>query len=73
MRQPDDPPSYNEVYIAYASAFLNDMIRIKNGNESIATQGQALDGYSQLANYNGLAEQVEQFLELAENEFHLPL
>jgi len=73
MRQPDDPPSYNEVYIAYASAFLNDMVKIKNASESVSNQGQALDGYSQLANYNGLTEEVEKFLELAENEFHLPL
>jgi len=62
-RQPDDPPSYNEMYIKYASGFLTELINIRNGAESIANQGQALDGYAQLANYNDLANRVEEFLE----------
>ena len=29
---------------------------------SVANQGQALDGFSALANYNGVAKEVEQYL-----------
>lgn len=37
--------------------------RIKNQSKpSITNQGQALDGYSALANYNGVAEKINKFL-----------
>ena len=63
-RPPDDPPSYNEVYIAHASGILEELIKIRDGSESVANQGQALDGYAQLANYNNLADDAKAFLEV---------
>jgi len=63
----DDPPSYNEMYIEYASRLLDELIIISNSKESIVSKGNALVGYTQLANYNNLANRAKEFLKMMED------
>lgn len=48
-------------------AFFERMVAIlhaqSDGKATFANQGQAMDGYSALANYNGLAKEVDEYLE----------
>jgi hypothetical protein len=49
---------------AEAKKLLEDVARILEyqSKESVANQGQCLDGYSALANYNSVAEKIKTFL-----------
>lgn len=51
-----------------ALRLLKDVSNIRDYQDrpSIANQGQCLDGYSALANYNDIAEKIAKFL--SENE-----
>jgi len=37
-------------------------VKIYQDKPSVSNQGQCLDGYSALANFNGLADKIEKFL-----------
>ena len=42
---------------------LDDLIAIKEGKPSFANQGQSMNGYSQLYNYNALADKAKKLKE----------
>lgn len=56
--------SMSELLNKEALELLKEVVDIRayQHKPSIANQGQCLDGYSALANYNGLADKIEIFL-----------
>ncbi len=63
-KQKNIPPQVDAVVIEQMRDLLESVVRvlIYQNKPSIANQGQALDGYMALANYNGIAEKIQKFL-----------
>jgi len=61
-----DPYDWKEEYIKLSKALI--AIRVAQGQATVANQGQAMDGFSALANYNGLAEEELKKMEATTNE-----
>ena len=49
-----------ELDVDKATEFIRQIVfvRIKQNVESVSNQGQAMDGYSALANYNDIADRI---------------
>ena len=60
-----DNGQVNTLVMKHAIDLLKKVCQVKEyqNKPSIANQGQCLDGYSALANYNGLADKIKVFLD----------
>lgn len=61
----DNKPALSDGVINEAIGLLKAVydVKIYQKKPSVASQGQCLDGFSALANFNGLADKIEKFLD----------
>ena len=54
--------------------YLKAIVQVLAGqyHPAVSNQGQCLDGYSALANYNDIAEKISKFLKEVKNDTELP-